>query len=210
MAMALGLFNHSIISSQISTAVGGGFAAVTIPKLGFFIKVPEPVLDSSRFLRLHNQLLRSAIRTVMLEHHQNTLPEHFKSGAKSKYNYQERTEATKRIKLAKYHHDIDLVGRGNTRRSMLNSYPRIRITGNSSGIMTGTMSYFFPFPISADAKDSRHVTMEKMGDEIARLTENEKFKVANRIAEIYAEDLRHELASRPKMLAAAVEAGYQP
>lgn len=186
----------------------GGFLGTVHPMLGFVIFAPEPILDSSRFLRIHNQIMRNVMRAVLLTHHQKRIPGHFIPDARSKYQYKPRTEATHRIKQAKYHHDTDLVQGGKTMRHMTQSFPHVLIRGDSSKVLTGTVRYRFPFPVSRDAKDPRHVSMAVMGQEVAKMTDAEKQEVVKQFAELYAADLKYEMASRPKMKAAAIEAGH--
>ena len=178
-----------------------GFLGVELPYLDFAIFAPDPLLGSARFLRLHRQLMRSGLRAVMMEHHADTMPEHFKRGGRERYGYKPRTPATQAIKLKKFRHAIDLVESGKTRRSMLNRVPNVQLRGSPDNVLTGTMRFPFPFPVSRDAKDPRHVTMANMADEIARMTMPEKRAAVERLAALYAADLRHELATRPKIRA---------
>lgn len=180
------------------TYSAGGFVGTVMPVLGFVITAPEPLLDSARFLRLHDQIMRKVMRAVLSLHHKNTLPEHFKPAAKQKYGYQARTEATQRIKKETVRHNIDLIKRGKTKQSMLMRVPPIQISGKATKFLRGTMRYKFPFPVSQDAKDPRHVTMAKMGAEIASWTADEKLAVVEKFAELYNADLKHELATRPR------------
>jgi hypothetical protein len=176
----------------------GGFTGAIMPLVGFVIIAPDLLFDSARFVRLHDQIMRRVMRAVLYLHHQNTLPGHFEPGAATKYNYQKRTEATRRIKMSRFRHNVDLVEKGKTKRSMLNRVPPVQISGKGSHILTGKMRYRFPFPVSADAKDSRHVTMAKMGKEIAAWTTEEQKAAVDKFAELYAADLKFELASRPR------------
>lgn len=193
---------------QITNAAGT-FHGDFIPRLGFVMFAPEPILDSNRFIRLHKKISRDVMKAVLMEHHQQRIPRHFDRDASSRYQYQERTDATKRIKQSRYHHNVDLVQSGRTKRSMVNSFPRVRITGDATKVLEGHMRYNFPFPVNRDATDPRHVTMAKMGDEIARMTDEEQRQMIERFAELYAADLRYELSTRPKMRAAAEAAGFQ-
>lgn len=176
----------------------GGFTGLVMPVIGFVIIAPEPLLDSARFLRLHDQIMRKVMRAVLSLHHQDTLPEHFKPAAKQKYGYQARTEATQRIKKERVKHNIDLIKRGKTKQSMLMRVPPIQISGKATAFLRGTMRYKFPFPVSQDVKNPRHVTMAKMGAEIASWTSEEKSEIVKRFAELYSQDLKHELATRPR------------
>jgi hypothetical protein len=72
------------------------------------------------------------------------------------------------------------------------------MSGKGSHILTGKMRYRFPFPVSADTKDPRHVTMAKMGKEIGSWTLEEQKAAVDTFAEMYANDLKFELATRPR------------
>lgn len=196
-----------ILLGGIPFHAAGGFIGSHMPMIGFVIFAPEPLVDSTRFARLHDQIMRKVLRAVLHLHHQVTLPEHFRRGAKEKYGYQARTPATQRIKAHKFHHTVELVQRGHTQRSMLSRVAPVQIRGSASHILTGVMRYRFPFPVSRDAKNPRHVTMAKMGKEIGSWTEQEKRNIVEKFAELYASDLRYELATRPKWRLEAVRAG---
>jgi hypothetical protein len=186
----------------------GNFSGSIIPEVGFVMSVPEPILDTARFIRLHNQISRNVMRAVLLTHHEKRLPGHFAANAKSKYNYQPRTEATQRIKQAKYHHTVELVQSGKTKRAMTGSFPVVRMTGDTSRILIGKIRYRFPFPVSRDAKEPRHISMAQMGKEIAVMTTEEQQEMVEQYAGLYAADLRYSLATKPKLRAAVVGAGF--
>jgi hypothetical protein len=185
-----------------------GFSGSIIPEIGFVMSVPEPILDTNRFIRLHNAISRNVMRAVLLTHHQKRLPGHFAKDAKQKYKYQERTEATQRIKQAKYHHNVDLVQSGKTKRSMTGSFPVVKMTGQPARILVGKIRYRFPFPVSRDAKDPRHISMATMGKEIATMTSAEQQEMVTQYAQLYVADLRYMLATRPKLRAAAAGVGF--
>lgn len=186
----------------------GGFVGSHMPLIGFVIFAPEPLIDSARFMRLHDQIMRKVLRAVLHLHHRDTMPGHFKKGAANKYGYQARTAATQRIKASKFHHTVELVQRGHTQRSMLNRVAPVLIRGSASHILTGIMRFKFPFPVSRDATNPRHVTMAKMGQEIGSWTEPEKRNIIDKFAELYSSDLRYELSTRPKWRLEAAQAGF--
>jgi len=188
-------------------ANAGGFLGIEMPEIGFVVFAPEPLSDSARFLRLHTKIMRNVLRTVLMEHHRDRLPKHFQRGAKERYGYRQRTAATNRIKQAKYKHDVELVGSGRTRRSMLNTFPKVQISGKGNHVLEGRVRYRFPFPISRDAQNQRHITMAEMGKEISKIRTDEKIAMVNRFAELYAAELRYELKSRPKIRMALDSAG---
>lgn len=176
----------------------GGFTGAIMPLVGFVIIAPDLMFDSARFVRLHDQVMRKAMRAVLYLHHERTLPKHFQPGADKKYGYQKRREKYLQIKMSQVRHNVDLVRKGKTRASMLNRVPPVQMSGKGSHILTGKMRYRFPFPVSHDAKDPRYVTMAKMGKEIASWTIDEQKEAVEKFAEMYAADLKFELASRPR------------
>lgn len=186
----------------------GGFSGIQFPTLDWYIIAPEPIIDSDRFGRLHNRILKSCLRAVLMEHFAKVTPGHFKSGASGKYDYQKRTPTTQRIKQKLKHHNVDLVFSGRTERHMTARVPSVQIAGSAESTLSGTIRLRFPFPISRDVKDPRHVSMAQMGIEIASWTEEEKRNAVERMAELYAADLRHELASKPKWKVEAEQKGF--
>lgn len=190
---------EGMATSRGSVPGGGAFLGVPLPEIGFAVFAPEPMIDSSRFLRLHKKCIRSALRAVMIEHHARVMPRHFERGADRRYGYGTRQKSTKEIKKRRYKHDIDLVGKGTTKRHMLNRVPQVQMKGDGTNHLTGTMRFRFPFPVSRDARKPGHITMKKMGEEIAKMTPDEQQAAVERLAELYTADLRHELKSRPKM-----------
>lgn len=185
-----------------------GFEGGIFPGFGFTIVAPEPIFNSARWMRIHRKVMKDVLTTVLQEWHMGTLKEHFKKGAKSKYGYQDRTEATKRIKQAKYRHNVELVQTGKTRRSMQARMPKVKITGKGDTYMEGVLRYRFPFPISLDAKDPRHVTMAKMGKEIGTWTEEEMQWATYRFAQLYAQEMEYQLDKSPRIRKKATAMGY--
>lgn len=178
----------------------GGFSGFMIPGFGFTIIAPEPLFNSARWLRIHRRVMKEVVKTVLWEWHQKTLPEHFKTSAKTKYRHKPRQESTRASRLKRYGHDLDLHQSGKTQRRMQSRIPRVTFSGSGDRYLQGRMKYRFPFPISRDASDPRHVTMAQMGSEIATWTESEKVWAINRVAELYAKEMEYELSKQPRLL----------
>lgn len=185
-----------------------GFEGGIFPGFGFTIVAPEPMFNSARWLRIHRKIMKNVLKTVLLEWHASTLKEHFVQGAKAKYGYKERQETTKRIKQAKRRHNIDLIDSGKTARSMRSKMPTVKISGQGDRYMEGVIRYRFPFPVSRDAKDPRHVSMAQMGIEIGTWTEEEMQWATYRFAQLYAKEMEFELDKSPRMRKQATAAGF--
>jgi len=189
------------MGAAVGTAAGfggGTFAGHLIPGIGFTLIAPEPLFSSVRWMQLHRKVMKDVLKTVLYEWHEQRLPDHFKPGAKQKYGYQERQEATQKIKLARYRHVTELVQSGKTARTMQTKMPKVTFQGTGDRYLEGLMRYRFPFPTSRDAKEPRFVTIAKMGDEIASWTTQEMKWAINRFAELYALEMEHALARQPR------------
>lgn len=193
------MFGAGSLGSVIGVGAAGGFRGLLIPILGFTIIAPDSMLSSRRGMILHRKIMKDVLKTVLLEWHAGILPGHFEPQAAQTYGHQKRQEATIRIKQAKYHHATDLVQAGRTRRHMTGRMPKVITSGTADRLIEGRIVYGFPFPVSRDAKNPAHVTMVKMGSEIASWSQQDMTWAIERFAELYAALWEWELERRPKM-----------
>ncbi len=184
------------------------FEGIKFPGIGFVIVAPDPMVNSARFLRIHNRISKNALKAVLLWHWETNTPKHFKQHARGKYDYAERSRGYKAKKRAKFGSITDLVKSGRTRDALTTQLPRVSVRGSSEKILFGRAKLArFPFPVSKDVKDPRRVTVEKMADEIVRWVDSEAEEAVNRYADIYITDLKQAIAGSKKWRKAALTKG---
>lgn len=197
-------------TNLVGAGTGAGlFTGSIIPGIGFTVIAPEPLFDKARWKRVHRKVMRDVLHAVLWEWHQKILPEHFKPAAKTKYRHKKRQESTRRIKQARRKHNIDLVDSGKTRRSMQTRLPKVTFQGKADLVLTAKMKYKFPFRVSRNASDPRHVSIAQMAKEIATWSDQDIRWATKRIAELYAKEIEHALASQPKKMRQARAQGLR-
>lgn len=190
--------------------VGAGqFTGSMIPGIGFTVIAPEPLFSSARWKRVHRKVMKDVLKTVLWEWHQKVLPEHFKPDAKTKYRHKKRQESTRRMKRAQKKHDIDLINTGKTRRRMQSRLPKVTFAGKGDLVLEGKMKYKFPFPVSRDTSDPRHVSIAQMAKEIGTWSDADIRWATKRIAELYAMEIEHQLAKQPTLMKKAKAQGLR-
>lgn len=154
---------------------------IEVPKLGDFLV--------GNATRKHNQLVKRAVHTVLMQHWRQRIPKHFTRPAHGKYGYAERSARYRVRKQKKYGTSIDLVRTGRTRHAMTTQF-RITIGGQaSSGGVTGRLHLRFPFPGGTRRFRRRGtrqaVTIEQMAKEIETITPDEVREITEQVRDAY-------------------------
>lgn len=182
------------------------------------IEAPEPLLTDGGFVRLHNQVAKTALREEAVKHWKNRIPGHFDPRARGKYGHMKRKPKYEAIKQRIFGHITDLVLTGQTRSKITKTQPEIRVGGQAygstrAGGLNLTMTMRLPFGVEAQraiAKKARAgirhdgprtsgVTIAQMKTELAAITEDERRAIAASFRQRYLELLNKELRSRPKI-----------
>ena len=171
-----------------------------MPELGFTLICPAPLLDSERFMRSHNKALKEVLKAVLAEWHLKTLPRHFEAAAKIKYKHKSRQESTNERKRRRRHHTVDLVNSGKMSRRMKSTLPRATTTGHARSVIKATARYRPGFKVSRDTSNPTHVTIAQMMNEIATWTDAEQQLAAERVAQLYSQQIEYELRNSPRVL----------
>lgn len=97
--------------------------------------------------RIHNRIVKDALRHALELHHKNRLPRHFKSGAHARYGYKTRGKAYNEKKRQATGKAIDLVLSGASRDNIL-AHKQIVMGGaaeSSKKALEGTLVVRFAF-----------------------------------------------------------------
>jgi len=112
-------------------------------------EISMPTRAEDMVLRDHNRIAKAALKYVLVTHHGRNLPRHFKRDARSRYGYAPRNQKYIRWKQKRYGQGgMDLVKTGDSRREILKSPPKIRMSGAAEGgkkDLSGTLLLRFAF-----------------------------------------------------------------
>lgn len=166
------------------------------------IKVPaifELLLPSAG--RLHNSIVKDAVRDVLVEHHRRRIPGHFQRPAHGKYGYADRSPRYRAQKQRRYGSSIDLVRTGRTRQQMT-TQRQITVGGQATaGTIRGRLTLRFPFPggslrFKQDALGRQRVTIEQMAREIRAITPDEIQQINREIRGRYVDGVKARAGER--------------
>ncbi len=162
-----------------------------IPVVGTDITYDAKLDDAAP--RIINKAGKDAMREVLLTHHRERIPEHFKATNRGKYSHRERTARYKAIKMRRFKSRTDLVKTGRTRDRMTSLY-QIRIGGSQTGSETkapglvGRLLMRFPFPESKEASPDK-VNTAQMRREIETITDGERQEIVKQFRDLYVKHL---------------------
>jgi hypothetical protein len=191
-----------------------------LPNMRISIEAPEPLLTEGGFVRLHNQVAKTALREEAVKHWKDRIPGHFDPRARGKYGHMKRKPKYEAMKQRVFGRVIDLVLTGQTRSKITKTQPEIRMGGSALGgknALSLTMTMRLPFGLEAQkahatratrtkqgiqqrpARTRPGVTIAQMKTELAAITEDERRAIAASFRQRYLELLNKELRSRPKI-----------
>lgn len=105
--------------------------------------------------RIHNRLVKEALRETMELHHSKHTRRHFQKGAKHLYAYAPRTRKYLASKRRKYGHTIDMLASGDTRRAMADKPVKVSIGGAAEGGKKGiTATFKLKFPFAGKVQEN--------------------------------------------------------
>lgn len=174
-------------------------SAQLVPDVGFVMTFPDWLMQSARLTRIHNTVSKLALRRVLMKHHKERIPDHFKQTNRNKYDHKERSSRTKAYKRRKFGSITDLVKTGRTRQSMTATRPQVQIGGSGATVMTGKMFMRFPFSVDLSPGTGKTVTPAVMAAEIARWTETEAQEAAEDYRNFYVDEFEKATANSPRL-----------
>lgn len=162
-----------------------------IPTTEYSLSVPTRAEDM--VLRRHNKFAKDALREVLVDHHADTLPRHFRREAHSRYGYAPRHPKYIRWKQKTFNTGgLDLVKTGESRKSMLATPPTIRMSGSAEGgkkELSGKLLLRFSFKGGAGRFRKQGTRQERvvkqMIDEVKRILPSEGAAIATNFGKKY-------------------------
>lgn len=176
------------------------FHNIGLPEIQFTIIIPDWLLGTKRMEILHNKISKAAMTEVLLRHHKQRMPGHFKQSARQKYRHRPRNEIYKFRKRQKFRSILDIVKTGRTKRRFTMIKPLIQIGGSgtdSKGIR-GRAFYRFPFPAAKDNKP-QSVTTDQLAKELSTILREEREQIAEQYGQAFMTLLFDELETRPRI-----------
>lgn len=192
-----------------------GYARYSIlPKMGWRIDMPDLLVNSDRFKRVHKKIAKQAAVAMMKSHQVHRLERHFKRDARHKYNHARRSPEYNAIKKRKYGSAIDLVKTGRLRKHVLMNNHQIQVGGDALSQLRVRMFVTFPFPMQDMSDKPSNVRRDgqpvvsgpQMMKELEQWTEQDVADCAKDYEKFYGEALQAELNKAPrwkKQIAAA-------
>lgn len=168
-----------------------------IPAMSFIIDLPEPLSSHRSIVAMHTRVAKECLRLEALRHHERRFPGKFVRSAHAKYGFVRRKQSWIFSKRNIWGSDTDLVASGRTKRTMLNTSPRLSVAGNADSIRA-TLRYRFPFPASV-AKSTNRVSLAQMILELQTTLSSEVADIANNFKHNYTAQIAHELRTRPRL-----------
>ncbi len=153
-------------------------------KLGYVLEIPESLVNSPR---IHNKLVREAIRESLEFHHRHTMPLHFKTAARERYSYMPRTDRYKARKMRKWKSRTDLVASGQSKEYILRN-KTITISGSAANAnVMGTLRTRFNFTggTGRSRGGRKGVTPAQMVKEVSVILPEEQQAIAAHVKYLY-------------------------
>lgn len=172
-----------------------------LPTMKCSVTVPANLMGMAA--RHHNKCIKTALRSVLVEHHRKRIPLHFQSSNRAKYGHMPRKPGYMRVKMRRYKSRTDLVKTGKTRNKFLLNAD-IRIGGSASGSKTsapgvrGQLIMRFPFPANYDPPKAR-VNAAQMIKEISSWTDSEANEASQAFLDKYTQAVKDLIANSPRL-----------
>lgn len=182
-----------------------GMHGPLLPSMFVVIELPTRPEDIAR--RYHNKIVREAMKSTAEKHHEEHIPEHFKSTNRQKYKHAPRSEKYKAYKRKRWHRVTDLVLTGRTKDWMERAY-KLRVGGNAeAGTTTAKLILTFPFKGGTgrfkDPQTKRAATAQKtiqqMIGEMETITDSERRKLGEWFLEEYMKGVDNYRAGRKRI-----------
>ena len=184
-----------------------------------YIDVPEMLVMSPR---VHNKLVKSAVRTVMEDHWKQTIPKHFQADAHARYGYAQRNRKYISQKIRKYggRSGFDLIKTGRTKDRMT-SIMKLQVGGRGDkGTIVATLQLKFGWsnkstrgkqytsrrlnrnrkmiPVEP-VQHKASITPAMMAMEIARVLPGEYYLMQKRLKENYVSEMLRTTSMRQRI-----------
>lgn len=107
-------------------------------------------------VRLHNRIVKEALRETLLGHQKKHTHRHFERRNKRLYAHAPRSKRYQERKRRKYGHNTDMVFTGATRQEMAGKEHKVTIGGTAEAKKKGiTASYRMRFPFAKKVQHER-------------------------------------------------------
>ena len=171
-----------------------------LPQIGLQMIVPDPIINSGRFLRLHNRVSELALKAALLEHWSKTTKKHFVKSARQRYGYADRSMRYVRQKRRRYGSVADLVKTGKAKRTTPVVMPKVKIGGSAASVLKGLAKLHWPHPIRRrpSGNSNIRVGLPQIFEEIGSWTQEEAESAMKTYTEVYTAELFEELNKAPK------------
>lgn len=176
-------------------------APLWLPETIMVLDMPEmiaPDAPRSRLRRIQGQAVKQALQDALRLHHRNVIKEHFKRDARHRYRHFPRHPATIARKQLHWGNLPDLVKRGRLRAHIKGQTPKIFARGSWGATnVTAVMTLQFPSHMR-QFPGASGVTMEKMGNEIARFDTSDRTKLQEEFKKSYLRFIGKALKKRKR------------